>query len=98
MMVGPVEPPRHRTVTALRSSQLSLSFSALCCLSHPPQDAVVRPVIAAIRAWRSILLAETSVSGQSGPTLLKSDGWLLELSLSRDCDPSRLPLSHHQFS
>jgi hypothetical protein len=31
MMVGPVEHPRHRTVTALRSSQLSLTFSALCC-------------------------------------------------------------------
>jgi hypothetical protein len=29
MMVGPVEHPRHRTVTAIRSSQLSLLFSAL---------------------------------------------------------------------
>jgi hypothetical protein len=28
MMVGPVEHPRHRTLTALRSSQPSLSFSA----------------------------------------------------------------------
>lgn len=46
----------------------------------------------------AFLLAETSVSGQSGPTLSKLDGWLLELSLLRDCDPSRLPLSHHQFS
>jgi hypothetical protein len=33
-----------------------LSLSALCCLSHPPQDAAVRPVIAAIRAWRSIFV------------------------------------------
>jgi hypothetical protein len=65
MMVGPVEPPRHRTVTALRSSQLSLSFSALCRHWPPPQNAAARPVIAAIRAERSILFAETSVCGQT---------------------------------
>jgi hypothetical protein len=31
----------------------------------PPQNAAARPVIAAIRAERSILSAKTSVSGQS---------------------------------
>jgi hypothetical protein len=61
MMVGPVEHPRHRTVTALRSRQLSLSFSALICHWPPAQNAAVRPAIAAIRAERSILSAQTSV-------------------------------------
>jgi hypothetical protein len=61
MMVGPVEPPRHRTVTALRSSQLSLSFSAHCGLSPPLSDAAVRPVEADIRAERSILSAGISI-------------------------------------
>jgi hypothetical protein len=54
MMVGPVEPPRHRTVTALRSSQLSLSFSAHS--GHQPAllNAAVAIRIAAIRASCSI--------------------------------------------
>jgi hypothetical protein len=42
-----------------------MSLTALCRHWPPPQNAAARPVIAAIRAERSILTAETSVCGQT---------------------------------
>jgi hypothetical protein len=48
MMVGPVEHPRHRTVTALRSSQLSLTFSA--AISTGRRNTLSEPL-----CWRLIL-------------------------------------------
>jgi hypothetical protein len=44
----------------------SQSQTALCRLSHPPQDAAVRPVIADIRASCSIMSAGKSFCEQRG--------------------------------
>jgi hypothetical protein len=46
----------HMAILRFVGGFLISLFTALCCLSHPPQDAAVRPVIAAIRAWRSIFV------------------------------------------
>jgi hypothetical protein len=61
MMVGPVEPPRHRTVSALRSSQLSLSFSAQSRLPATVQMLRRSFCIAATHAQHSIYLAAMPV-------------------------------------
>lgn len=54
--IGGTTAVRNRSVFAW---SILVTQPAHCCRSRPPQDAAVRPVIAAIRAERSILLADT---------------------------------------
>jgi hypothetical protein len=57
------QPPSALLSELCRRGSCCATWTAHCWRSRPPQDAAVRPVEAATRGSRSILSAQTSVSG-----------------------------------